>query len=78
MFCARKPFHVGSVDFRSGSQLQRLDELTNTMGAMKRDKALECEMSFAYEVTIAGRRSHWPVLGRRNTDVGLLRSINLP
>lgn len=59
-------------------RLQALMNLTNSMGAMKRDKALQCEMRFAYEVTIAGRRSHWLVRRRRDTDVGLLRSINLP
>ena len=54
-----------------------LNELTNTMGVTTRDKAPECEMSFAYEVTIVVRHSHWPVRGRRDTDVGLLCSINL-
>jgi hypothetical protein len=45
--------------------IARLDEPTNPTGAMKRDKAPECEMSFAYEVTIAGRHSHWPVRGHQ-------------
>jgi hypothetical protein len=45
---------------RCGTRLQALTDTGSLMGAMKRDKALECEMSFAYEVTITGRRLHRP------------------
>jgi hypothetical protein len=46
---------------RRGTRLQALTDTGKLMGAKKRDKALECEMSFAYEVTITERRSHRPV-----------------